>query len=174
MAAPVAPRRCGRAFTPWPISRPSQAAAPTWVFNPALYAIAAGTNYTNCFHDITTGNNIGNNTPGLFYATNGYDLATGLGTPNGTNLINALAPRPGFIKPPASQTATNGNTVVFSPVVGGQPPFGFRWLLNGTNLPAGGNSSGTTNNVLTLTAVTTNNSGNYQSGRDEQFWFGDE
>ena len=61
--------------------------------NPALYAIADGTNYTDCFHDITTGNNIGTGTPGLFYAVAGYDLCTGLGTPNGTNLINALAPR---------------------------------------------------------------------------------
>jgi hypothetical protein len=26
----------------------------------------------------------------LYYATNGYDLCTGLGTMNGTNLINAL------------------------------------------------------------------------------------
>ena len=36
--------------------------------NPALYAIGAGNNYSACFHDITTGNNIGANTPGLYYA----------------------------------------------------------------------------------------------------------
>jgi subtilase family serine protease len=60
--------------------------------NPALYAIGAGSNYRTCFHDITTGNNIGTNTPGLFNAVANYDLCTGLGTPNGTNLINALAP----------------------------------------------------------------------------------
>ncbi len=60
--------------------------------NPALYTIARGSNYANCFHDITTGNNIGTNTPGLFNAVSGYDLCTGLGTPNGTAMINALAP----------------------------------------------------------------------------------
>jgi hypothetical protein len=60
--------------------------------NPALYAIGAGSNYTNCFHDIATGNNIGTNTPGFYNAVANYDLCTGLGTPNGTNLINALAP----------------------------------------------------------------------------------
>ena len=60
--------------------------------NPALYTIAAGPNYTNCLHDITTGNNIGTNTPALYRAVTNYDLCTGLGTPNGTNLINALAP----------------------------------------------------------------------------------
>ncbi len=59
--------------------------------NPALYAIAAdGQNYRNCFHDITTGNNEWSGSPNLFSATRSYDLCTGLGTPNGTNLINAL------------------------------------------------------------------------------------
>ncbi len=59
--------------------------------NPALYAIATGPNYANCFHDITTSNNKWSGSPNLFNATNGYDLCTGLGTPNGTNLIFALA-----------------------------------------------------------------------------------
>jgi len=58
--------------------------------NPALYNIASGPNYTNCFHDITTGNNEWSGSPALFSAVSGYDLATGLGTPNGTNLINAI------------------------------------------------------------------------------------
>jgi len=59
--------------------------------NPAIYAIANGANYNACFHDITTGNNTWSGSPTLFYAVSGYDLCTGLGTPNGTNLINALA-----------------------------------------------------------------------------------
>ena len=58
--------------------------------NPAIYAIAAGTSYTNCFHDTTTGNNKWSSSPNLFSAVPGYDLCTGLGTPTGTNLINAL------------------------------------------------------------------------------------
>jgi len=63
---------------------------PIGFINPALYAIASGTNYTNCFHDVIKGDNAWSGSPNLFYATNNYDLATGLGTPNGTNLINAL------------------------------------------------------------------------------------
>ena len=59
--------------------------------NPAVYAIAAGTNYLSCFHDTTTGNNTWSGSPNLFYAVSNYDLCTGLGTPNGTNLINVLA-----------------------------------------------------------------------------------
>jgi subtilase family serine protease len=59
--------------------------------NPAIYSLAAGANYAGCFHDVTTGDNTWPSSPNLFYATNGYDLCTGLGTPNGQNLINALA-----------------------------------------------------------------------------------
>ncbi|MGA9449915.1 MAG: protease pro-enzyme activation domain-containing protein [Verrucomicrobiia bacterium] len=66
--------------------------SPAGFINPAIYSLAAGTNYTNCFHDITIGNNTWSGSPNLFYATNGYDLCTGLGTPNGQNLLNALAP----------------------------------------------------------------------------------
>ena len=48
-------------------------------------------NYTNCFHDIITGNKPVEFSPNLFYAVPGYDLCTGWGTPIGTNLIAALA-----------------------------------------------------------------------------------
>jgi hypothetical protein len=132
--------------------------------NPALYAIARGSNYTNCFHDVTTGNNIGTNTPGLFNAVTNFDLCTGLGTPNGTNLINILAPPafPYFVTPPASQTVTNGASVTLGATAAGQLPISYRWLFNGTNLPAGGNISGTTSNVLSITPAATNNSGNYR------------
>jgi uncharacterized repeat protein (TIGR01451 family) len=58
--------------------------------NPAVYAIGKGTNYTSSFHDITTGNNFSSSSPTKFSAVAGYDLCTGWGTPNGTNLINAL------------------------------------------------------------------------------------
>ena len=60
--------------------------------NPALYTIGEGPLYASCFHDITTGNNANSHSSGLYYAVAGYDLCTGWGTPNGTNLINALAP----------------------------------------------------------------------------------
>lgn len=62
--------------------------------NPAIYAIAAGSNYSTCFHDITTGNNTWSESPDLFQATAGYDLCTGLGTPNGMFLVAALGGDP--------------------------------------------------------------------------------
>jgi subtilase family serine protease len=58
--------------------------------NPSLYALAKGTNYASCFHDITAGNNFWSSSPANYPATTGYDLCTGWGTPAGTNLINAL------------------------------------------------------------------------------------
>jgi subtilase family serine protease len=51
--------------------------------DPALYTIGLGADYDTDFHDITSGSN-------GYAATKGYDLATGWGSPNGDNLINAL------------------------------------------------------------------------------------
>ncbi len=80
--------------------------------NPALYAIGQSANYTNCFHDITLGNNATDTSGGLFPAVPGYDLCTGWGSPNGSNLIQALAlPEPLVI-------ATN-SALVFTGPVGG-------------------------------------------------------
>jgi subtilase family serine protease len=58
--------------------------------NPAIYSLGHGPNYDSVFHDIASGNN--NNGKGQSYnAVVGYDLVTGWGSPNGQNLINALA-----------------------------------------------------------------------------------
>jgi subtilase family serine protease len=51
--------------------------------NPILYRIGRGASYHSDFHDITTGDN-------GYFATVGYDLATGWGSPNGVNLLKAL------------------------------------------------------------------------------------
>jgi len=64
--------------------------SPIGFLNPALYAIAQGPNYTSAFHDITVGDNEWSGSLTQFSAVPGYDLCTGLGTPNGMNLINAL------------------------------------------------------------------------------------
>ena len=100
-----------------------------------------------CFHDVTTGNNIGTNAPGQFYAAPGYDLCTGLGTPNGTNLINALVPSLSILAQPASLSVINGGTARFSVTADGSPPLGYRWRFNGTNLPAAGTVSGVTSKL---------------------------
>jgi len=125
--------------------------APIGFLNPAIYNIAKGAAYTNCFHDTTTGNNAWSGSPNLFYATNNYDLATGLGTPNGTNLINALT----------AVGVTNTITHITPP----PPPYGSTLAnLNGGNpngnwqvfvLDDAAFNSGTISNgwILTLTTA---------------------
>ncbi len=66
--------------------------SPVGFINPAVYALGKGVDYTTDFHDITTGNNTNRDSGNKFFAVPGYDLCTGWGTPNGVNLINALAP----------------------------------------------------------------------------------
>jgi subtilase family serine protease len=54
--------------------------------NPTIYGIGTGSSFGSDFHDITSGSN------GGYSAVAGYDLVTGWGSPQGVNLINALAP----------------------------------------------------------------------------------
>jgi kumamolisin len=61
--------------------------------NPALY----GANESNCFRDITSGNN------GSYSAGQGWDAATGLGSPIGVSLIQAM-------QETTSQTQTSQGT----------------------------------------------------------------
>jgi len=68
--------------------------------NPAIYAIGTGTTYATCFQDIVVGNNETYYSPSQFTAATGYDLCTGWGTPNGSNLVNSLAPLSQGISPP--------------------------------------------------------------------------
>jgi alpha-tubulin suppressor-like RCC1 family protein/subtilase family serine protease len=68
--------------------------SPVGFVNPALYSLALGSSYSSDFHDITRGNNFSTNSPTKFSATTGYDLCTGLGSPNGVNLIYALGGPP--------------------------------------------------------------------------------
>ena len=141
---------------------------PVGFINPAIYAIGLGPSYTSDFHDITTGNNFNAGSPSKFSAVAGYDLCTGWGSPNGLNLILALAtPDALAIQPGAGFSATGAFGGPFSP---GSESFGvtnsgavsLSWSL--LNIPfwlnasaAGGTlaaGSGTTLNV-SLGAVAT-------------------
>ena len=54
-----------------------------------------------------------------------------------------------------------GQSPAISVTVTGTPPYFYQWRDNGANLANGGVYGGVFMNTLTLTAVTTNNSGNY-------------
>ena len=87
--------------------------------NPALYTIAGGVNYDTDFLDITSGGH----TDG---STVGYDLSTGWGSPNGSNLIEALTtvttPSFAISASPASITVaggSSGTTSIITTIGGG-------------------------------------------------------
>ncbi len=89
---------------------------------PTVYALAKTANYAACFHDITTGDNTWDQSRTKFFAVPGYDLCTGLGTPNGNSLINALA-------------GPNSVAVVYTPVIPApKGPWGTNlYVMNGTD-----------------------------------------
>ncbi len=100
---------------------------PVGFINPALYAIGKSANYSSIFHDITDGDNTSSRSPNNYYATEGYDLCTGWGTPNDP-LIDAL------LQPPTESLVIN-------------PPFGF------TSIGPGGGPFSVTSQTYTLTNI---------------------
>ena len=74
--------------------------------------------------------------------------------------VIALVP-PSFISQPTNLTVVSGQNAAFSSTANGFQPLSYQWLVNGTNLANGGNISGATNNLLTFTAATIANSGQY-------------
>ncbi len=136
------------------------ASGPLGFINPSIYGLGVSPSYTSVFHDITTGNNTRSGSPTKFFAIAGYDLCTGWGTPNGNNMINALAGPPVPTPPsitaqPQSQTVPTAGTAFFTVSVFGSFPLSYQWSINGTNL------SGATNGSLTLTNVLPTQAGNY-------------
>lgn len=110
---------------------------PTGALNPKIYPLLG----TGAFNDITSGSN------GAYTAGIGYDMLTGLGSPNVANLIAALESGPPGLSVKVNEipqgTVPNGN--------GGQPialtalatgsPTGFQWYQNGTAIPGANGSS---------------------------------
>jgi len=137
--------------------------------NPTIYAQNVTSAYGTDFHDITSG------TSGSFSAVTGYDLVTGWGSPNGTGLINALAPTatsPTFTlsASPASVSIVQGgsgaSTITTSALGGfdsavtltasGQPA-GVTLSLSATSIAAPGSGTST----LTIAVASTTAAGTY-------------
>jgi subtilase family serine protease len=109
---------------------------PIGFINPTIYAQNVTSQYTTDFHDVSSG------TSGSYSAVTGFDLVTGWGSPNGANLINALAPtssNPSFTiaAAPASLTVAQGGTgssvVMIAPVSG----FSSTVTLSASGYPSG-------------------------------------
>jgi subtilase family serine protease len=82
-------------------ARGRQGKPPVGQVAPLLYALASNTpTYDQDFHDITVGNNALAGSSLGFTARPGYDLATGLGTPNVKHLVDDLTRGPKGPPPP--------------------------------------------------------------------------
>ncbi len=128
--------------------------------NPAIYTIGEGSSYNSDLHDIVNGNNCDGGTP-CYYAVTGYDLVTGWGSPNGQNLINALAgfAAPGFtlVASPSGLSIEQGALSTTTITVHDLGGFTDSVDMAISNLPSGvtaqwGTNPTTETSVLTLTA----------------------
>ena len=125
--------------------------------NPAIYAIGQSANYTNDFHDITTGNNTNSTVSNKYFAAPGYDLCTGWGTPNGQNLINALVagdilvinPKTGFNAVGVAGGPFSPNSQVYTLTNSSASPL--TWSLINTSFWLNASATGS---VLTAGSVT--------------------
>ncbi len=146
-------------------NNPSDSVKSLGFIDPLIYPIGLGSSYDIDFHDITSG------TSGSYSAVVGYDLVTGWGSPNGANLINALAPASttaGFSLSATAASVTDGSTgtsTVTESVTGG---FDSAVTLSASGLPAGvtaafspASITGAGTSTLTFTAASTATAGSY-------------
>jgi kumamolisin len=119
---------------------------------------------TNAFHDITFGSN------GAYSAGAGYDLCTGLGTPNITNLAAAILviSPPTITTQPQNATLTVGASFTLNVTAAGTGPFSYQWFLNGTAVAGQTSRSFTKVNAQvadagSYTVLVSNSAGNISS-----------
>ena len=134
----------------------------TGFINPSVYSIGVSSSYDTDFHDITSG------TSGSYSAVTGYDLVTGWGSPNGANLINALAgsSSPSFTlsASPSSLSIAQGGSGTSTITVTDVGGFSGSVTLAASGLPSGvtatfGTNPTTGTSVMTLTASSTATTG---------------
>ena len=68
---------------------------------------------------------------------------------------------PSIVTQPASQFGALGSTITLSVNASGTGPLSYQWFQSGVALVNGGNVSGSTSNILTITALTTNEVATY-------------
>jgi kumamolisin len=122
------------------------------LLGPTIYPLALSA--PTVFHDVTTGNN------GAYSAVAGFDLATGLGSPNISNLISPLsAVFPTITQQPQSVTINTGSSINLlvkaTSSAGDNSNVSYLWFKNGV-------STGITTQYYAIFSATPANSGSYK------------
>jgi hypothetical protein len=109
------------------------AGSPIGFANPVLYGSASHV-YSSVFNDVTSGNNsiFGG---GLYPAGPGYDMASGLGSPQGAQLATNICAPQVAAGNPGTQTSTVGAGVNLA--VGGSDSAGYPLTYGASGLPPG-------------------------------------
>jgi subtilase family serine protease len=119
------------------------------LLGPVLYPLHG----TSAFTDITIGTN------GAYSAGPGYDLCTGIGSPNVANLVAALAPtnatKPSITTQPQSVTTTAGTGLSLSVTATGGGTLTYQWFNNGTAV------YGAIGSTYSVTSAAAANAGSY-------------
>jgi len=114
-------------------------------------AIAGATSATLTLTDVTTNN----------AASYSVVVTNAAGSVTSGNAVLAVQLPPAIVTPPANQFGALGSNVVLSVVASGSGPLNYQWFSSGGALADGGNISGSTSNILTIAALTTNEIGSY-------------
>jgi subtilase family serine protease len=121
------------------------AGTPIGFANPALY-YAAGSAYGTDFSDITSGNNdMTGLQGGLYPAGSGYDMATGLGSPNATALAQSLCTDAIALGNPGPQGSTVRKSVSLQ--INAADTRGAAVTYQATGLPIGLSINGSTGKI---------------------------
>jgi alpha-tubulin suppressor-like RCC1 family protein len=97
-------------------------------------------------------------TPGMTY----FILAGGYGSDAGNLVLHLhyFTP-PAFDVQPTNTSVVVSSNAIFNPTLSGTLPMSFQWFFNNSPLMDGGRISGSTNSVLNIASVQTNDGGNY-------------
>ncbi|HVT94080.1 MAG TPA: protease pro-enzyme activation domain-containing protein [Bryobacteraceae bacterium] len=126
-------------------ARASAGLPPVGLLGPKIYPLLG----TDTFNDVTTGGN------GAYNSGPGYDLVTGMGSPNLTKLVRALTSVPALAIEPNSVAAADGQTVAFTVTATGAGPLNYQWSVRGVPLASA------TESTLLLDAVSAADTGAY-------------
>jgi subtilase family serine protease len=120
--------------------------SPLGLLGPVIYPLHG----TPALNDITSGNN------GAYSAGPGYDLCTGLGSPNIGNLVLALVPTvPTIVSQPQPVTVTAGSAFSLGVTATGSPTLAYQWSKNGVAI------NGATSPTYFVSSAAAANAGSY-------------